>query len=408
MLAICSDLDETPDRHVYWSIMRFLNTTEETAMGQGVGLEVGNSIYFDMPPGQFAYWNTDDTGREMVRTLIRSGYIDCLHSYGDLAETRECASRAVDELERYNCRLEVWVDHRKSPTNFGPDITCGYGDIASSRAYHADISIAFGIKYIWRGRTTGLLGQNAAVHPLLFVRMFERASPLVSGRTLAKEAVKVFLGHVKHPRWQMHASNSVYRISRLRDGHLVYEFLRADPYFGGQSSVDTGDLIGHVLTKRNLDMLVRRKAVWIHYTHLGKVKNSSIPFGEPTQKAFRLLASYYSDGRILVTTTHRLLRYLTMRDCIQYRAENKGDVLIITIDTVDDPIRGIRVPSLEELQGITFEVEGKRATKVRLSSSPINVNSKVEHSSGKTYVSIPWQPLVFPKVDLRKGFVDFT
>ncbi len=62
MLAICSDLDETPDRNVYYQIMRFLNTTEETAMGPGVGLEVGNSVYFDMPPNQFAYWNTDDAG----------------------------------------------------------------------------------------------------------------------------------------------------------------------------------------------------------------------------------------------------------------------------------------------------------------------------------------------------------
>ena len=50
MLVICSDLDETPDRNVYWQIMRFLNTTEMTAMGPGVGLEVGNSIYFDIPP----------------------------------------------------------------------------------------------------------------------------------------------------------------------------------------------------------------------------------------------------------------------------------------------------------------------------------------------------------------------
>ena len=88
MLAICSDLDETPDRHVYWETMKFLNTTEETTMGSGVGLEVGNSIYFDMPPDQFAYWNTDDAGREMVRSLIQSGHIDCLHSYGDLATTR--------------------------------------------------------------------------------------------------------------------------------------------------------------------------------------------------------------------------------------------------------------------------------------------------------------------------------
>ena len=39
-------------------------------------------FYFDMPPDQFAYWNTDDAGREMVRALIRSGHIDCFHSFG--------------------------------------------------------------------------------------------------------------------------------------------------------------------------------------------------------------------------------------------------------------------------------------------------------------------------------------
>ena len=32
-LAVCSDLDETPDPGVYWQTMRFLNTTEATPMG---------------------------------------------------------------------------------------------------------------------------------------------------------------------------------------------------------------------------------------------------------------------------------------------------------------------------------------------------------------------------------------
>ena len=125
MLAICSDLDETPDPGVYWQTMRFLNTTEATPMGPGVGLEVGNSIYFDMPPGQLAYWNTDDAGRAMLRTLLRSGHIDCLHSFGDLAATRRHAGRALDELARHDCRVAVWVDHAVAPSNLGSDIDTG-------------------------------------------------------------------------------------------------------------------------------------------------------------------------------------------------------------------------------------------------------------------------------------------
>ena len=93
MVAICSDLDGTPDRNAYWQIMRFLNTAENTAMGPGVNLEVGNSIYFDMPPDQFAYWNTDEAGRQMARALIHSGHIDCLHSHGELATSRDHARR---------------------------------------------------------------------------------------------------------------------------------------------------------------------------------------------------------------------------------------------------------------------------------------------------------------------------
>ena len=100
MLAICSDLDGTSDRRVYWEweIMRFLNTTEMSSMGRGVGLEVGNSIHFRAIPPQFSCWDTDDAGHEMVRTLIRSGHIDCLHTFGELVYTRDEAKRVLDFL----------------------------------------------------------------------------------------------------------------------------------------------------------------------------------------------------------------------------------------------------------------------------------------------------------------------
>ena len=119
MLAICSDLDETPNKDIYFEIIRYLNTTGPTRIGRGVKLEIGNTIYFDMPSGQFSYWNTDDAGREMIRALIRSGHIDCLHSYGDLATTRAHADRALNELSRRDCKLEVWVDHGVAPSNLG-------------------------------------------------------------------------------------------------------------------------------------------------------------------------------------------------------------------------------------------------------------------------------------------------
>src|ERR1700682_4590717 len=157
MIAICSDLDQTPDRSVYHDIAHFLNTTEATSMGPGVGLEVGNSIFFLMPGNQFSYFGTDEAGREMVRAMIHSGHIDCLHSYGDFARTRQDVERVLEELEKYRCQLSVCVDHSKSPTNFGPDIMVGSGDVPTSPAYHADLTLRHGIRHVWRGRTTSIL-----------------------------------------------------------------------------------------------------------------------------------------------------------------------------------------------------------------------------------------------------------
>src|SRR5687767_703972 len=160
MLAICSDLDETSDRQQYIESSRFLNSRGSTTMGEGVALEVGNTIYFDMPANQFAYWNTDDVGRRAIRTLIRSGHVDCLHSFGDLASSRADAARALDELDRYDCRLRVWIDHAIAPTNFGADIMQGSGDVQGAEAYHADLTLAYGVRYVWRGRVTSMIGQG--------------------------------------------------------------------------------------------------------------------------------------------------------------------------------------------------------------------------------------------------------
>ncbi|MBP2675549.1 MAG: hypothetical protein H6Q84_2389, partial [Deltaproteobacteria bacterium] len=103
MMSICSDLDETPNETVYLETIRFLNGTKVTTMGQGLGLEIGNTMYFDMPENQFSYWNSSEGGREAVRMLVQSGHIDCLHSFGDLANRRAHAGSALEELERYGC-----------------------------------------------------------------------------------------------------------------------------------------------------------------------------------------------------------------------------------------------------------------------------------------------------------------
>ena len=411
MLAICSDLDETPDRHVYRQIMRFLNTTETTAMGPGVGLEVGNSIYFDMPPDQFAYWNTDDAGREMVQTLIRSGHIDCLHSYGDLAATRTHVGRALDELCRHDCRLPVWVDHSVAPTNFGAGIMCGHGDEEGHPAYHADLTLSHGVRYVWRGRVTSVLGQAARAR---LGGIFTAAHPLASGLTLAKEASKRVLARLGRRKYAIHGPNKVLRPVRLRDGQATYEFLRSNPHWGGVSCCETARGIGQVLTADMLKRLEQRGGCCVLYTHLGKVRDPRVPFDASAVAGFRRLAEAHDSGKVLVTTTRRLLGYRRAAEEVTWTCrcyerdgcdesdhpdESDGKSLRIEVETGASGNRKMPELEPEDLAGLTFYVDEPQRTCVFVDGREVpELQSNGPDETGRPSVSLPWRTLEFPSI----------
>ncbi|UCD52988.1 MAG: hypothetical protein JSW27_10180 [Phycisphaerales bacterium] len=394
MLAICSDLDETPNRHVYWEIMRFLNTADTTPMGQGVGLEVGNTIYFDMPSNQFAYWNTDDAGREMARALIRSGHIDCLHSYGDLATTRQHAGRALDELARHDCKLQVWIDHGTAVTNFDPDIMHGHGDEIGHQAYHADLTTEYGIKYVWRGRVTSVVGQDV---PARLEGIWDRRHPIASGRTWLKEFAKQLLARTGNAKYAMHGPNETFRSTFLRDGRSVHEFMRCSPHWGGVSSCEEGRAIGEVLTAEILDRLVERGGTCFLYTHLGKIDDVKIPFNSGAVEGFRRLAEMFHNGRILVTTTRRLLGYRRATRQITWVGIEDDDHIRIAIDTRSESPRSDRL-SEADLAGLTFYVSDPEITSMTIDGRDVpHLKHNEPDHTGQASVSLDWPTLEFPK-----------
>jgi hypothetical protein len=383
MLAICSDLDETADAQVYAEQMRFLNTHQETSMGPGVGLEVGNSIYFDMPPGQFAYWTTDDAGRDLARALIRSGHIDCLHSYGDLATTRAHAVRVLEELERHQLSLKVWIDHAQAATNFGADIMQGHGDEPGHPAYHADLTLRHGIRYVWRGRVTSVIGQDRSVGLL---GLPSALCPRSSASALLKEAAKQTLGRLGSRKYRVHARNRLLNPSHLRDGQPTVEFLRCNPHPAGVDAGDTGVGIGEVLSARFLDQLVARAGACLLYTHLGKLSGRS--FDAAAVRAWQRLAQYSAEGRILVTTTRRLLDYtrLTESTTLSIEEDASSGVVNLTCD-----------PSWTsaECQGLTFYPDSP-VREVRLNGRVVPMQHHPSDETGRASVSLPWEALKFP------------
>jgi len=388
MLAIASDLDETPDLGVYLDSMRYLNTRGDTSMGPGVGLEVGNSLYFDMARSELSYWNTDDAGRAAFRTMIASGHIDVLHSFGDLAVTRAHCERALEELVRHDCRLAVWVDHAVAPSNFGSDIMAGQGDLPGSPVYHADLTCAYGIRFVWRGRVTSVLGQDV---PPRLAGIFNPQHPAASIKTLAKEAMKGTLGRRGDAKYLAHAGNETLRPIRLRDGQPVHEFLRTNPHWGGVSSADNASGLGDVLTMPTLDRLVAREGFAIVYTHLGKVPAREGPFPPPTRAALQRLAGYRDAGTILVATTRRLLGYRHAVDNLKVASE--ADAAGIRVElSIDDPRS---VPA--DWQGLTVYVPANTAARLVINGRDIDsARRNPPDHTGRESLSVPWAPLEWP------------
>ena len=354
-------------------------------MGQGVGLEVGNSLYFDMPPGQFAYWTTDDSGREMTRALIRSGHVDCLHSYGDLAVSRAHVQRALQELERHQLALKVWIDHAQAPTNFGADIMQGHGDEPGHAAYHADLTLRHGVRYVWRGRVTSVIGQNTEAN---FGGLWRTSAPLASGKTILKEAAKQMLGHAGNEKYRAHAGNRLLLLSQLRDGQPAVEFLRCNPHPAGVDTGDTGASLGEVLTARFLDHLVEREGVCLLYTHLGKLPGRVFP--EATVRALHLLSQYSEASKILVTTARRALDYARMTESSTLSIAENSTSGVVNISC--DPAW-----TNEECQGLTFYTNSP-VSELRLNGRAVPMQRNALDETGHASVSIPWKPLNFPAI----------
>jgi len=398
MISICSDLDETPDELSYADMIRYLNGNEDTMFGHGLGLEIGNSIYFDMPKGQFSYWNASEKMREIVRILMRSGHIDCIHSFGDLAKTRSCAEKALEELERHGCRVKVWVDHAVAPSNFGGDIMKGEGDIPGSLSYHADLTLAYGIRYIWMGRVTSVIGQDVARQ---YGGIYNVNHPFSSVKTLAKETVKNNLANTFGGKYSMHTGNVILREVTLRDGRNAIEFIRCNPHWGGVSSCDTADGFGSVLTPNVLDLLEGRRGTCILYTHLGKIRDRQRLLHAGTVTALRILVDRVRDGGILLTTTRKLLDYAHVRRNLRFGSVREGDWLQIFLGIPS----GTEEFGVGELEGITFYVDDPEKTRLLLGTREImNLKRNPPDETGRRSVSIPWTHLTLPAIGCRKEF----
>lgn len=398
LLAISSDLDDTPDWAEYLELTTFLASGEATSLGTGLGLEFANSLYFAAPLGQFSYWGASDVERDRLRILVQSGHVDTMHSFGDLATTRAHAQRSIDELEAHDCQLPIWVDHAQAVTNLGHYQTRGFGDVPGHAAYHADLIANHGVTYCWRGQVTGIVGQDTPISLRSLCRMSRRhpATP----RTAAKEMVKAGLSCLGSGRYRLHGPNRVLQRVELRDGSKMFEFLRCNPHWAGLPAGDSADAVAEALSKDVLQELVDRGGSMIFYTHLGR----RLP--RPNTEAFRRFRStlerireLQANRRLLVLSTARALDYLAVRHhAIVTHREHEGAV---DIDIDPDQEDGLTRSALARSQGagISVLVGSRGPVRMRVCGRAVkDVAVDAFPECAMRVASVPFRPLDFPQL----------
>ena len=398
-LTICSDIDFTTPEE-FLEIHRFLNTQQRTSMGVGVGLEIGDSFWMysaaPEPWRSLTLFNglepVEGPWSEMILDFIRAGYLDCLHTYGDFNHyggfRREMAVKAVDYLLDKGIQLRIWTNHGDLHNFQSINERLGLGDLKQwqsangdsfeSVEYHMDLTRTLGITFLCGSRgVTQVWGQNRSLG-LQEIFPLERMSDPVNYLR--------WLYHQLRPGVRSFMENSLLEGIELRDGNSLFAFKRY-----GRCQQDRSNDLGKVLSEKNLARLVRDESVAILYTHMGKrlqLEGPVIP--EEFQEGLRRLEAHFRERKVFVTTTSRLLNYLTVRRELSFVVVKSEDHLRITLKSKTQA---------EALGGITFYVDSPKRPRFFLGEKELELQENPkDHLQRKSY-SVPLTPLSIEKLE---------
>lgn len=357
MLAISSDADHETLRK-FNLIHEFINTTDETPMGKGVGLDFADSFFMyngsDSPTPvdygklpidkEFTYFkgvSNQIYGGNIINQYIHDGWIDTMHSYGDFTQVnphntlfnRSLAVQAISQLKSAGDDITVWTDHgnKANVDNFGSHghgrfFNYQQGSTPNSSYYHTDLTIPFGIKFVWPDLPDQTVGYPNIIFPIT-----------------------------------------------LQDGQKVWGFHRFTGEFnqnGDPIWLWTADDFDRQVNWLNIKSLIWNREYAIIAQHLSS-NNTENPLPQNTIDALRFLAGQQKDGNVLVARTSRLLDYNVAQEYLQYTVAEDGTKATIHITSIDDPVFGSHIPTIDELRGITFYTSNPDQTQIDIGNTPI-------------------------------------
>lgn len=285
---------------------------------------------------------------------------DTMHTWGDFLNsrtrrfTREDAIEGVATLKSLNVTPRVWTDH----SNFSGNLLCrasrkampyyvdASGHTYPNFEYTLDLIREAGVRYVWDGKVTRLVGQDRHVSRMHWYRSFSSRRWASTLRAVADVIGRPLWNAVDAQAFNYKSvDNRQYSPHQFPDGQVFYRFVR----FGKWMCADI-DSLASVASRQILNQLVDLGGTCILYTHLGKPNADRIddPDHIPLESArvFEELARRFQQRDLLLSGTSQLLDYLVLRDHA------------VVDDRVDFRPDGVRFQSVtpQDLAGIEFGV----------------------------------------------------
>ena len=343
--TICNDCDYMT-REAFETIHQFVNTTDNTGLGKGLGLPIADSMFmYCERPGVLSYFEgvsgnpSGDSG--FLKDAVEEGWIDSLHGYGDFVTrnsfSRELAERALAELDKNNIKLKVWIDHGSvdNSQNIALPRMFSEGDNPKHRAYHTDLLKAYGILFV-AGHNSDLIGQNGHKEG--------------AAKSLPQSKVPFSLFKRFHGRFY---GRKLLSKKRCRDGTMFYSFCRARNGVLRPNALT----LYHQLSRENIQKLIQSEGTMILYQHLGSGEKGPNEFpylDAEAQRALGNIAEKYHEEIVWVAPTSRLLTYSYVLESVALDAIHHNDEILITIRNKDGLVRHFE---LGDLQAISFRVQ---------------------------------------------------
>ncbi|MFC2162011.1 hypothetical protein ACFLRX_10215 [Acidobacteriota bacterium] len=329
-------------------------------MSEEIGIKFSNTFFPFLDSKKFSLFSGRESDKNIIIEHIKNGMIDGIHSYGEVDDfSRDHALMTINELKQNSCKLDIWIDHAQSKSNFCKYRIPGLGDIPGKNEYHFDLTKEYGIRFIWTERLTNIIGQGMPISFKSFLKIYDRNYPMYSIVNITKTLAKVLLDIFGHKKYNYFKDNKLINISTMTDGQKIYEFIRFNNYYKGPAKGDSFEELYYSISRRILNRLKMVEGYSIVYVHLGRNFHLESVNGRKTVNALRNLKQEHENGNISVDSTSQFLNYYINTTNLDWSYEKKNDQYLILVDAVDDPIFGRYIPSRKQLKNVTFYVHGK-------------------------------------------------